>query len=42
MIAALVAESMVIPCVLRTPQMPPQTARLQEHMKLGVAMSGDG
>jgi OFA family oxalate/formate antiporter-like MFS transporter len=40
-IAALMALSMMLPCFLRSPQMPPQTLRLQEEMKLGAVMNSD-
>jgi OFA family oxalate/formate antiporter-like MFS transporter len=42
-IASLMALSIVLPCVLRSPQAPPQTLRPQVRgqMKLGAAMSGD-
>jgi len=40
-IAALMALSVVLPCILRSPQMPPQTLRVQGQMKLGAAMGSD-
>jgi OFA family oxalate/formate antiporter-like MFS transporter len=40
-IAALMALSVVLPCMLRSPQMPQQTLRLQGQMKLGTAMGSD-
>lgn len=40
-IAALMALSVVLPCVLRSPQVPPETLRLQRRMKLGAAMGSD-
>jgi OFA family oxalate/formate antiporter-like MFS transporter len=40
-IAALMALSVVLPCMLRSPQMPQKTLRLQGQMKLGTAMGSD-
>ena len=40
-IAALMALSVVLPCMLRSPQMPQQTLGLQGQMKLGTAMGSD-
>jgi OFA family oxalate/formate antiporter-like MFS transporter len=40
-IAALMSLSVVLPCILRSPQMPPQTLRVQGQMKLGAAMGSD-
>jgi OFA family oxalate/formate antiporter-like MFS transporter len=40
-IAALMALSIVLPCILRSPQKPPQALRLQGQMKLGAAMGSD-
>ena len=40
-IAALMALSVVLPCILRSPQMPPQTLRVQGQMKLGAAMGSE-
>ena len=40
-IAALMALSVVLPCMLRSPQMPQQTLRSQGQMKLGTAMGSD-
>jgi len=40
-IAALMALSVLLPCMLRSPLMPQQTLRLQGQMKLGTAMGSD-
>ena len=40
-IAALMALSVVLPCMIRSPQMPQQTLRSQGQMKLGTAMGSD-
>ena len=40
-IAALMALSVLLPCMLRSPLMPQQTLRLQGQMKLGTAMGRD-
>ncbi|MEO8442202.1 MAG: OFA family MFS transporter [Betaproteobacteria bacterium] len=40
-IAMLMALSTGLPCILRSPQTPPQTLRLQGQMKLGAAISSD-
>ena len=40
-IAALMALSVLLPCMLRSPLMPQQTLRLQGQMKLGTAMGCD-
>jgi MFS transporter, OFA family, oxalate/formate antiporter len=40
-IAALMALSIVLPCILRSPQMPSQTLRLEPQMKLGAALGSD-
>jgi len=40
-IAALMALSVVLPCMIRSPQMPQQTLGLQGQMKLGTAMGSD-
>ena len=40
-IAALMAISVVLPCILRSPHMPPETLRMRGQMKLGAATSRD-
>ncbi len=40
-IAALMALSVLLPCMLRSPLMPQQTLKLQGQMKLGAAMGSD-
>jgi len=40
-IAVLMAFSVVLPCILRPPQIPPQTLRPQRQMKLGAAIGSD-
>ena len=40
-IAALMALSVLLPCMLRSPLMPQQTLKLQGQMKLGTAMGSD-
>jgi OFA family oxalate/formate antiporter-like MFS transporter len=40
-IAALMALSIVLPCILRSPQIPPQTLSVQGQMKLGAAIGSD-
>jgi OFA family oxalate/formate antiporter-like MFS transporter len=40
-IAALMALSIVLPCILRSPQKPPQALRLQGQMKLGAALGSE-